>query len=171
MTAVFRNQDDIAVVDRAWIERVKENAAAEPLRRARLNLHRSENDLVQEMLIAVCDDSLNPPHRHVGKTESLHALEGRARIVFFDGEGTVTREIEIGGPGTDLPRLYRLSAPLWHTVIALDPIVVVHEILTGPFRTVTDPPPKWVPQDERSLRAFIAHLRPAREAKENDRQA
>lgn len=159
MAAVFRNTDDIVVVDRTWIERIKTNAATEPLRRARLNLHRSEDDMVQEMLIACCDDSLNPPHRHLGKTESLHALEGRVRIVFFDDKGEVTRQIEIGGPDSGLSTLYRLSAPLWHTVVPLDPIVVLHEVAMGPFRKTTDTMPAWVPLDERSLRLFINALR------------
>ena len=159
MTAVFRNADDVIVVDRPWIDRVIAHAQAEPLRRARLNLHHSEDDPVQEMLIAFCDDSLNPPHRHLGKTESLHALEGRAAIVFFDEDGVVTRRVTIGAPGTMLPPLYRLSAPTWHTVIPLDPVVVLHEVAMGPFRRDTDVVPDWIPRDSLALRDFIDRLR------------
>jgi cupin fold WbuC family metalloprotein len=160
MSAVFKNQDDIIVVDEYWIKRVKENACTEPLRRARLNLHLSEDDQVQEMLIAFCRDTLNVPHRHLGKSESLHALEGRVLIVFFDEFGAVKRRVMIGGPGTHLPPLYRLSSPDWHTVIPLDDMVVVHEVAAGPFRRGNDVLPAWVPGDAEKLRLFITRMIP-----------
>jgi len=159
MPAVFRHSDDVIVVDDEWTERVKENARREPKRRARLNLHHSEEDPVQEMLIAFCKDSLNAPHRHRGKSESIHVIEGRALVVFFDDGGRVTRRLHLGPPGGRLPSLYRLAAPTWHTVIPLDDIVVIHETASGPFSPDNELPPAWVPRDEGSLRAFISGLR------------
>ncbi len=159
MASVFRHSDDIIVVDEDWIERVKNAARAEPLRRARLNLHHSENDNVQEMLIAFCVDSLIPPHRHIGKSESLHAVEGRALIVFFDDEGAITRDLIIGAPGTRLPVLYRLADPHWHTVIPLDDMVVVHEVSTGPFKREPGAAPSWAPVDEDGLRELIGQIK------------
>jgi len=159
MASVFRHSDDDIVVDESWIERVKEAARAEPLRRARLNLHHSEEDLVQEMLIAFCGDSLNPPHRHLGKSESLHVVQGRALIVFFDENGATQRQIVIGGVGTGFPALYRLAGPQWHTVIPLDDMVVIHEVSTGPFRRGQEPPPSWAPKNLDELRNLIERLR------------
>ena len=159
MASVFRHSDDIIVVDEDWIERVKNAARAEPLRRARLNLHHSENDNVQEMLIAFCADSLIPPHRHIGKSESLHAVEGRALIVFFDDEGAITRDLIIGAPGTGLPALYRLAAPHYHTVIPLDEIVIIHEVTTGPFRREQGGAPLWGPVGEDGLRELIGQIK------------
>ena len=161
MVSVFKNVDDVIVVDAEWIERVKDSARRQPLRRARLNLHRSDDDQVQEMLIAFCRDTLNAPHRHLAKSESLHALEGRALICFFGDDGTVTKRLTIGGPDTGLPPLYRLSSPRWHTVIPLDEIVVVHEVTMGPFRREQDIVPSWMPKGEDALRRFNAMLTPA----------
>ena len=159
MTSVFRHSDDVIVVDEGWIERVKNAARAEPLRRARLNLHHSEADAVQEMLIAFCGDSLSPPHRHIGKSESLHVVEGRALIVFFDENGATKRRIAIGGVGTGLPALYRLAAQHWHTIIPLDEMVVIHEVTTGPFRREQERPPIWVPRNSEELLKFMERLR------------
>lgn len=159
MASVFRHSDDVIVVDEDWIERVKEAARAEPIRRARLNLHHSEEDQVQEMLIAFCGNSLNPPHRHIGKSKSLHVVEGRALIVFFDEHGATTHQIAIGGAGTGLPALYRLAAPHWHTVIPLDEMVVIHEVTTGPFRREQERPPNWAPRNSEELLKFVERLR------------
>lgn len=159
MTAVFRQKDPVAVVDSDWIAKVKEHAAAEPLGRSRLNMHHDESDQVQEMLIAFRGDSLVSPHRHRGKSESIHVMEGRALIVFFDDEGRMTRQLTIGAAGTGLPVLYRMASEDWHVVIPLEKSLVVHETSTGPFVRNTDPPPSWAPQDEKELRAFIANVR------------
>jgi len=103
------------------------------------------------MLIAFCGDSLSPPHRHIGKSESLHVVEGRALIVFFDENGATKRRIAIGGVGTGLPALYRLAAQHWHTIIPLDEMVVIHEVTTGPFRREQERPPNWVPRNSEEL--------------------
>ena len=159
MTSVFRQQDQIVVVDDQWVARVKENARNEPLRRARLNLHHDESDPVQEMLIAFCRDSLIAPHRHRAKSESLHAIEGRALIVFFDEQGRETRRLTIGPPGSGLPPLYRLASDTWHVVIPLDDMLVIHETSAGPFVRDEAPPPAWAPRTAEALRAFIDGLR------------
>lgn len=158
MARVIKNELEICTISQDLIDRLKRNAALEPLRRARFNLHVSENDTVQEMVIAFCSDSLNPIHRHLGRTESLHAIEGRAEIVIFNDQGDLRERIVIGASGTGLPTIYRLSAPLWHTVIPLDSVVVLHEVAMGPFKPGIDSP-AWAPRDEKSLRLFIAALR------------
>ena len=162
MTSVFRQQDPVVVVDDSWVARVKEHAKLEPLRRARLNLHHSEGDQVQEMLIAFCRDSLVAPHRHRGKSESLHVIEGRALVVFFDDQGQVSRRLILGPPGSGLPSLYRLASESWHVVIPLDEMLVLHETSAGPFAPETAPPPDWAPRDEKTLADFIAGLREER---------
>jgi cupin fold WbuC family metalloprotein len=159
MAAIFQNQDPIIVVDNEWIDRVKRSAQSATLRRARLNLHLSTDDQVQEMLIAFCRDSLNAPHRHIGKSESIHVLEGRVLVVFFDENGTVSRRIVLGPFGTQLPYLYRLASPEWHTVVPLDEVAVIHEVTSGPFQQFKDDDPLWIPQDARQLHLFIEALR------------
>lgn len=158
MSSVFRQQDHVIVVGEEWIERVKASARAEPLRRARLNLHHHESDVVQEMIIAFCDDTLIVPHRHLGKSEAFHMVEGRLDVVLFDDDGKVTQRVRLGAAGSGLPTLYRLNCPAWHLVIPLDEMVVVHEIASGPFSKDATSPPDWVPRDEPALAAFVRQL-------------
>jgi cupin fold WbuC family metalloprotein len=165
MTAVFRNIGPIIEVDDATIDMLIEASGTEPKRRARLNLHNSDDDLLHEMIIAFRKDSLNMPHRHAGKSESMHILLGRVDIVFFDDDGRKTRRIRLGNDGTHVgptnPWVFRMAAPLWHTVIPVDDIVVVHETTNGPFvqgKNMEIPP--WAPQDS-ELAAWVEGLRTA----------
>ena len=160
MTAVFRNLGPTIEVDDATIDMLIEAAGVEPKRRARLNLHNSDDDLIHEMIIAFRGDSLNMPHRHVGKSESVHVIRGRVCVVIFDDEGRETRRIQLGARDwRGMTSVMRMAAPLWHTVIPVDDKVVVHETTNGPFiagKNMEIPP--WAPQ-ESELAAWVEGLR------------
>lgn len=132
-TTFFENQE-IIEIDQPQLEELKRAAAGSPLKRARLCLHHSHDDKVQEMVIAFCRGSYNRPHRHQNKTESFHVIEGELLVVFFDDLGHVTRQLKLAAHGKAAGSfLYRLSSELWHTVIPLSDFVVIHETTTGPF--------------------------------------
>ena len=70
MPTVFHNQDNILEVREDWLSRLKEEAAQAERRRARLCLHMSESDSIQEMLIAFCSDAQikHPVEAYLGLT-------------------------------------------------------------------------------------------------------
>ena len=168
MTAVFRNVGPLIEVDDAMIEMLVEASGTEPKRRARLNLHNNDDDLLHEMIIAFRKDSLNMPHRHVGKSESMHVMRGRVDVVIFDDDGRESRRVRLCAKGRGMPSatiglpcVFRMAAPLWHTVIPLDDVVVVHETTNGPFqpgRNMEVPP--WAPA-ESELAGWVEALRAA----------
>jgi cupin fold WbuC family metalloprotein len=133
MNSVLFSQDDIAVVDAATLQSLRVLAAAAPLRRSRLCLHRTSDDLIQEMVIAFAKDSYVRVHRHRHKSESFHVLEGVLQVVFFNDEGVETRRIRLGDSASGFPSLYRLSCDAWHTVLVETESVIIHETTNGPF--------------------------------------
>ena len=133
-TSVFFLEDrDIITITHPDIDKLKKAAAEASLRRSRCCLHQSHDDNVQEMVIAFCQDSNVPIHRHRNKSESFHIIEGKLEILFYDDQGNITERIEMGTFGTGLPFLYRLSSDKWHTVKPLSDFVVIHETTSGPF--------------------------------------
>jgi len=159
MTTFFPGQDIIEIHPKQ-LAALKQGAAAAPLRRARLCLHKSHADAVQEMVIAFCRDTYNRPHRHWGKSESFHVIEGRVAIVFFDDEGRQSRHVCLGTRSDGLPFLYRLASDLWHAVIPLTEYVIIHETTTGPFVPGQTEFAPWSPDgaDADSARQYVARL-------------
>jgi cupin fold WbuC family metalloprotein len=159
-------QSEVVTVGREWLDRLKREAQASPRRRARVCLHQSHDDAVQEMVIAFCRGSLVRPHRHVGRCESLHVIEGELAVLLFDDAGHVERRIDLCGGGVaggasigghpTKPFMYRLSAPAWHTVAPCSELVVVHEVTQGPFVVGDDGFAPWSPPVGPALEAFIA---------------
>jgi cupin fold WbuC family metalloprotein len=151
-TATWVAQDDVVVVSPEILADLKRAASTDPLGRARVCLHRENNDAVHQMIIAHHRRSYTHPHRHRSKSESFHVLEGRLAVVLFDDEGRVTRRILLSPPGSGEPAVYRLSASLWHTVVPLTDHVVFHEITSGPFVRGSGEAASWAPEE-----ADVAH--------------
>jgi cupin fold WbuC family metalloprotein len=152
---VFHNADDYALVGPEWIERLKSAAMRSPQRRARLCLHRSNDDALHEMIIALRSDCLFQPHRHPNKTESFHLIEGRLAVVIFDDQGAPVRSLLLTPPGQGGLICYRMCIPAFHAVLPLDEVVVFHEITNGPFRQGDAVVAPWAPGEAEPLRAFL----------------
>lgn len=130
---VFYAKSSIAKVDRLAIDFLKEKAAANPRKRARLCLHPDTEDALHEMIIVHARDAYVRPHRHIGKPESFHVIEGQLKVLIFDELGSVIETIEMGDLSSGKTFCYRLSEPLFHTVVPLSDFVVFHEVTKGPF--------------------------------------
>jgi cupin fold WbuC family metalloprotein len=130
---VFIADEDIVRLGPPEIALVKAQALASPRRRARICAHPGPEDRLHEMLIAICGDSYIHPHRHFGKAESFHIVEGLVDVVMLAPSGEVDEVIELGGPGSGRALYYRVSTPLFHTLLIRTPLLVVHEVTSGPF--------------------------------------
>jgi len=127
---VFLATDPIVRFDRRAVEFIKEKALHNKRGRARICAHRSNNDSLHEMLIAIRSDSYICPHRHLNKIESFHLVEGRADVVILNDNGEIMDVVKLG---IDNNFFYRLSDPHYHTLLIHSPILVIHEITNGPF--------------------------------------
>ena len=144
----------------AEVAMVRERAQHVPRGRARICAHRSPDDPLHEMLIALLAGGYVRPHRHRGRGESFHVVEGEATLVVFDEQGRATSRVELGlGPGKT--RLHRMNAPEFHTVIVSRGCFVVHEVTLGPFRPGSTEVAPWAPaeDDVDAIAAFMESLR------------
>jgi cupin fold WbuC family metalloprotein len=155
MNEVFHNRDRLAAIGEDWITLLKDRAQRSPLRRARLCLHHSSEDLLQQMLIVMCRDVLFPPHRHRAKVESFHMIEGLLDIVLFDEEGHAQSIVHMGPFGSKSVFCHRLNIAQYHSVIPRSDFVVMHEITTGPWIEGEAEFAPWAPRSTAELRVFL----------------
>ena len=139
---------------------VKERALSSPRRRARICAHASNDDALHEMLIAISRDSYIHPHRHVGKAESFHIVEGKVDVAIFDDAGALADVVSLGDPSTGRQFYYRLSTSAFHTLLIRTELLVVHEVTSGPFdrtRTVLAP---FAPSEDQAdqMRDYVARV-------------
>jgi cupin fold WbuC family metalloprotein len=152
--------DDIVVVDAADIGRLKEAAEETARRRIRLCAHHSVDERVQEMLIVHPIGTYVRPHKHVGKSESFHVVEGDVDVVVFDDDGGVDDVIRMGAFASGRPFYYRIAGPLFHTLLIRSSVLVFHETTSGPFRRADTVFAPWAPDDgdAAASREYLASL-------------
>ena len=131
---VFVAKDSIVAFGDEEAEFVKMAAARSVRRRARICAHRTNEDLLHEMLIAITPGSYIHPHRHLEKSESFHIVEGIVDVIVFNESGDITNIIELGQPGSGRSFFYRMSESKFHTLRIHSDILVVHEVTNGPFQ-------------------------------------
>ncbi len=158
--AVF-NQDDVIVVDRAKIDELKARSLTADRQVFRLCLHPNPEAGLHEMLIVHQKDAYVKPHKHFAKSESFHVIEGELDVFLFDDSGAITRKIELGEYRSGKPFCYRLSAPVFHTVLPKSAQVVFHETTDGPFKREETLFSAWSPEekDTAAVQRFLAGLK------------
>src|SRR5580704_9266068 len=86
---VLYADERIVTIDAADIADLAGAAAVNPRRRIRVCAHRSVDDRLHEMVIVHTKDTYVRPHKHLGKAESFHVIEGEVDVVVFDEHGAV----------------------------------------------------------------------------------
>lgn len=155
MTEVFRECGSIVEIGPDWLTRLKTSAVESPLGRCRVCVHVDDAAMVQEMILAMRQDVLFRPHRHPGKTESFHMIEGALDIVVFDERGSPIRAVQLAAAGGGKPFYYRLNEALYHAILPRTPLVVFHETTTGPFSKDDAQFAEWAPRESADLRVFL----------------
>ena len=159
-STVFVHSDKLIGIGIEEIAMLKTAAAQDLLGRARICLHRSHDDNVQEMVIAFTRNSYIRPHKHKNKSESFHIIEGTLLVVFFDDSGSVVKSISMGPPGSGRSFLLRSVDSPWHTVVPFSDLVVIHETTTGPFSPDDNEFAPWSPLECHSEKAeqFLTNI-------------
>jgi cupin fold WbuC family metalloprotein len=159
---VFVAEAQIVRVGAPQIAFLKRQAGSNARGRARICAHRSNDDRLHEMLIAISSASYIHPHKHLGKVESFHVVEGMVDVVMFDDSGAVVDIVELGAVSTGRNFYYRLSDSVFHTLLIHGDFLVVHETTNGPFvreETILAPfaPPEARREEALSYIAGVSH--------------
>lgn len=144
---VLYSKDTITTSDRLDIKHFKQLSLHNARKRIRLCAHFNESDSLHEMFIVHKKDTYVRPHKHPGKTESTHIIEGLVDIVLFDDKGKIERVISMGDYASGKTFYYRMSAPIFHTLIIRSEVLVFHETTGGPFDKKATIFAPWAPED------------------------
>jgi cupin fold WbuC family metalloprotein len=131
---VFLAEGPISAIGESELNALRAAVKASAKRRARINTHPDGEDALHEMIIAIDPSSYIRPHKHPGKSEAFHIVEGEVDIVVFKDDGEIDQIVPLGAPGSGRSFYYRMSKPFFHTLIIRSDVLIVHEITNGPFR-------------------------------------
>jgi cupin fold WbuC family metalloprotein len=131
---VYLTDGPIAVVGAAEVALLSEAVDASSRGRVRINMHPNGDDPLHDMLIAIRPDSYIRPHKHPGKSETFHIVQGAVDVVIFDDAGDIRQIVELAANDPNRAFCYRMSEPMFHTLVIRSDLLIVHEITNGPFK-------------------------------------
>lgn len=157
---VYYSDDALVTADDATIAELKRIAAANPRLRSRLCTHPDPSSGLHEMLIVHHRQAYVRPHRHFGKPESFHLMEGTARVVIFEDDGQIRDVLEMAPYGQDKLCYYRMPDETFHTILITSEWLVFHETTAGPFDPSGTAFPDWAPdgKDAAAAANYMAQL-------------
>ena len=157
---ILYTKDSVTKVDRSDIDFLKVKANTNKRKRTRLCVHPGSQDSLHEMLIVHQKGNYIPPHKHPGKSESYHIIEGALQVVIFNDDGSILDILKLDSSITEKCFIYyRLSKSLYHTVIPLSGNVVFHETTNGPFYREDMIFPEWAPTEDESDNTIKVYMK------------
>ena len=155
------NQEEMVLIDKAWINRIKKLAQENSSGKYRTCIHQSEKDNVHEMLIIHSSDSYVRPHKHRINGESLQFIEGEGTVIIFNDDSSIKQVFKVGDPSSDNTFYYRMGKDLFHMLIIESEFLVFKETTKGPFIRENTIYPNWAPDgsNEEEINSYISNLK------------
>lgn len=144
---VLYTSDDLCAVDIDSIEFLKEQALGTTRKRMRICAHKDVSDTLHEMIIVHHKGAFVRPHKHLGKIESCHIIDGEVDLIVYDDNGEVTDVVKMGDYASGKTFYHRMSEPRFHTLLIHSDVLVFHEITNGPFEQSATEFPTWAPEE------------------------
>ena len=154
------NKKDLFLLDKIWIEKIKELAKRNTSGKYRTCIHKSEEDNVHEMLIALTSNTYIRPHKHRINGESLQFIEGEAIAIIFYDDGAINQAFKVGESSSDYPFYYSMAKAVYHMLLVKSDYLIFKETTRGPFIRDDTLFPAWAPngEDKMELKDFIVDL-------------
>jgi len=155
------NQEDMVLLDKAWINRIKKLAQENSSGKYRTCIHQSEKDNVHEMLIIHSSDSYVRPHKHRINGESLQFIEGEGTVIIFNDDGSIKQAFKVGDQSSDNIFYCKMEKDLFHMLIIESEFLVFKETTKGPFIRENTIYPNWAPDasNEEEIMAYVSNIK------------
>ena len=129
-------------------------------KRAHYNLHKTFDEAVQRICIALKKGTYVRPHHHLQKNkwELIMVLQGALNLVIFDDTGVISEKLLLT-PGSSISAM-ELPANLWHTVYPETDETVIIEIKEGPYTPTEESDfAQWAPRERtQNVTDFLAWI-------------
>lgn len=123
------------VIDKAFLDRLTEEAKASPRKRMHYDLRDDENDLSMRMLNAMEPETVIPIHRHNETTEEIVVLRGEVEEILYDDQGNEVDRYHLKAGGDAMA--CRVPIGQYHTCRSLKSGTVIIEFKRGMYDPAT----------------------------------
>jgi cupin fold WbuC family metalloprotein len=146
----YPKKQEFVEIGKNDIDNLRRVACSNPRQRARYCTHTSVDDEIHEMIIYHKKGIYIRPHKHIGKTESFHLIDGEADVIIFDEGGNVETVLRLGDYESGKSFYYRVPESVYHSQI-FKQNTLFHEATKGPFDKNDTVFPIWAPTEDENI--------------------
>ncbi|MCK9630289.1 MAG: WbuC family cupin fold metalloprotein [Methanoregula sp.] len=152
--------DPVVKISKEDITHLKQLAERTTRKRSRLCAHKDIRSPLHEMLIVHKQDTYVRPHKHLGKSESFHLIDGEVLLLLFEDNGNLREVIQMGDYNSGKIFYYRIDNPIFHSIVIKSESTVFHESTKGPFIRENTIFADWAPEegDEKGIFQFMKRI-------------
>jgi len=157
---VLYAEDPIVSVTHEDLDWLKKKAGLNSRQRIRLCSHPELTDKLHEMMIVLRKNVCVRPHKHPGRSESFHIIEGIVDIVVFDDDGSILQVLPLGEYNSGRVFYCRMNSSVYHTLLIRSEFLIFHETTNGPFQKDNTQFAPWSPDisDPESGKRYLEQL-------------
>lgn len=156
--AVYYATEKVVLMDAAAVSLARTAAADAASARARLCAHPNPRAAQHDMLIVAKGGTYIRPHRHIGRTETLTVMGGRAEALLFDDEGRLDRRFTLTTIDDGGIFFYRMPSGRFHSLVVEGEEFIFLETTIGPFDVSTTEQAPWAPVDVNEGSAWLEEV-------------
>lgn len=145
---VLKLDAELPVLDDEAVGRLRAEVRQSTRLRSRYTAHADSMDTLHEMVICLHASGYVRPHRHHGKAESIHVVEGFADLILFSADGSIDRVVPLGPYGSGRIWYVRLPHPVYHTLVLRGEDFILQETTLGPFKREDTEMASWAPEEK-----------------------
>ncbi len=145
---VLKLDAELPVLGDEAVGRLRAEVRQSTRQRSRYTAHAASTDALHEMVICLHASGYVRPHRHHGKAESIHVVEGFADLILFTAEGAIDRVVPLGPYGSGRTWYARLPHPVYHTLVLRGEDFIFQETTLGPFKREDTEMALWAPEEK-----------------------
>ena len=117
------------IINQVGLDKLTEQAKANPRLRMNLDLRNGEGDQSQRMLNAIEPGTVMPIHRHKSSSETCVCIRGHFEEYFYDVKGNLTKTVDMVPGGTIL----NIEVGQWHSLKCLESGTILLECKDGSY--------------------------------------
>jgi cupin fold WbuC family metalloprotein len=144
---VFFSTDPVTQIRKENIGFLKQVSDGTQRKRSRLCAHKDISSSLHEMFIVHKKNIYVRPHKHLGKSESFHLIEGEVTLILYEDNGDIRTVVDMGSYESGKCFYYRVDEPVFHSILIQSDYIVFHEATLGPFVREDTVYADWAPEE------------------------
>ena len=153
-------QGGVATIKPVELQQLLDDAARDPMKKARFCMHPSPEYPINHMIIASHYNTYVNPHLHHHSSVFYHMIQGAMRLIIFDDDGRVKEWYPLAAGQPDTAQFASHNPGVWHAHVYMSEWTIFSESVLSSAGAENSVDAPWGPDEtEQAKQDFMNRMR------------